>query len=200
MSTTSTAETVGNKALSAIPGVGPILGTIAGFVENIFGAAHAAAVQKQAQIINKSLPGFLQTVQAIMAAAENDDISEAQAVAALAQAQADYESATASIRKQSGTCIPGCSFNPDGSTSSSGNYCSTGGTCNAACGTRCSLVEPTVQHLTAILKAGGGSYTIPPFNPKDQTLGSTPAIQITYSAPSILRRIEHGILGFVEGL
>ncbi len=191
-STTATAESLGVKALSAIPVVGPILSQLAGTVIGIFGASHSAAVAQEASTLNTASPAFLSQCQAIMAAAENDQITSTQAITYLQQAQATYYSTVAGIIHGAHSCTPTCAYT--GGSSQPVHYCSTSGSCNAACAIACILIEPTVRALTAILKAGAGSYTTPP-TPNNGAIQGTPAVQFNYSAPSVLKKIETYIFG-----
>jgi hypothetical protein len=221
---TATSESLGNKALAAIPVVGPILSQIAGTIEGIFAGAHSAAVAKEASTLNNAMPAFIGQCQAIMEAAANDEITEANAISDLAQAQEAYESTVASIIQDNGTCFAGCSLTGgsdytwpnqaainayNGSSGPGGQLtlkkglatinetthcCNSGSTCNAACCLRCGVILPTVQGLTALLMAGKGSYTIPA-TATNGAIKGTSAVTITYEAPSVLKKIEISIFG-----
>lgn len=206
-SITPTIEKLSNTAIASIPVIGPIISSIAGVVEGFFGASHAAAVTKEAQVLNGAQPAFLQTVQAIMKAASSGAIAPAQAIAALQQAQANYYTAVASIIKKGGPCRPPslvsqptcngalncCIYTEDWAD------CASAGDCNASCAIACGMVEPTVTYLSTILAAGKGTFTIPA-SKQNGAIAGLPAITIQYTEPSVLTKIEIGILGFIDKL
>ena len=76
---TSTAESYGNKVLSAIPIVGPFLSSIAGSIEGLFGAHHAAAVQREGQVLNSTTPTFVGNCVQIFSELNAGTITEQQA-------------------------------------------------------------------------------------------------------------------------
>jgi hypothetical protein len=189
---TSTAESFGNKALSTIPVVGPILSSIAGAVEGIFGSSHAAAVTKEAQVLNSNFPLFLSNVESIMAGVSSGQITEAQGISNLQQALASYTSSVSSIIKKGGSCQSTEWVNAH--QSGNAGCCNISGTCNAACCLLCCVASPAVGNLIAAIQAGKGTVRIPS-TPNNGAIQGTPAITITYSAPSALKRIENLIFG-----
>src|SRR5208282_5883519 len=107
-STTQTVEGAGISALAAIPVVGSFLAPIASIVTNFLGAAHQAAVIKEASTINNALPVFVQTIQQIMQAANSGEFTPTQTLRYLQQAQSNYYSAVASIIKKGAPCAGNC--------------------------------------------------------------------------------------------
>lgn len=217
------AEGAGAKALAAIPVVGPILSQVANAVLGAFSSAHATAVKKEATVLNQALPTFILTCETIIEEMEKGRITEADALAALANAQTAYESAVSSIISDNGTCFAGClltggstytwpnqaainAFN--GSNGPGGQLtlkkglatimetthcCNSGTTCNAACCLRCGVVIPTVNALASMIANGSGTWVIPA-TATNGAIQGTSAVQITYKAPNVLTVIEGKIL------
>lgn len=176
-------------ANSVLPGSGAIISGI----ENLFGAAHAAAVAKEATTINNAIPAFLNQVSQTIAALNSGSLTPAQAINYLQQAQAIYYTTTSGIIKKAGTCTTG-NGGPPGTIAGQGtgqgdSYgCAvTADPCNAACCLGCNIVEPAVRNWTAIINAGGGSYTIPNVTQNGQIKGAA-SLTLTYS-PSIVSKI-----------
>jgi hypothetical protein len=200
----SQAEKSATAALSFIPVVGPALAGIAAVVEGIFASSHAAAVQKEAAVLNQATPNFVNTASNVMKLAGEGALTPSEALTALQQAETAYYSAVSSIIKKSSTCKPpnygaddhsgkDCTvFEP-----STWKDCDTGSSCNASCAIGCGMVEPTVTALTTIIKAGKGSFTIPA-SPSNGAINTTPAVSITYLAPNVLTTIESVIEGKVQ--
>ena len=188
----STAAGIGSSiALASSVGaaagpIGAAVGAAIGVVMGLITGHHTAAVQKEAVTLNGSQPQFLQTVQSIMASLNAGQISAAAAISALQSAQSAYYSSVASIIKKGGPCRPpSTTSDPKGTQFC--NYvtedwadCATAGPCNASCAIGCGLVEPTVQGLTAIIQAGGGTFQIPASQPNGSIQG-TPPITVTYN-------------------
>lgn len=178
----------------------PISSTIAGIAATVaafFGAHHAAAIAKEGQTLNAATPTFLQAVQEVMSALSQGAISESDAISYLHQSQADFETAVKPIIKDNGKCIPGCEVNGSSYLTSTGtktHCCSTGSSCNGPCCIRCGLVIPTVENLTAIIQAGGGSFTIPNTDSHGANK-ATPAIPIAYTRASVLTTVDREIAG-----
>lgn len=178
------------SAASKIPVVGAIAGPILGVftsIAGVFTQHHAQAVAVEGSTINSALPAFLQSVEQTMYNLNEGFISPATAVAQLKSAQVAYYASVASIIKKGGPCRP-----PTISTASkfsttncwiyTENWadCATAGDCNASCAIGCGLVEPTVQYLTQIINAGGGSFTIPA-SANNGAIQGTPEVSITYT-------------------
>lgn len=183
------------QATSSIPGVGALL-SVASSIANLFGAAHAAAVAKEASTLNAAIPSFVAQCQKVMTAAQAGAITEAQAIAYLQDAKTDYYTTVSTIIKQGGPCASQCTIGaesnagePTGWISTQPTCCNTSGTCNASCCLGCYLVTPAVAALSQILANGKGTYTIPSAQQNGQIAGS-PLVTITYQSPSVLTAIE----------
>jgi hypothetical protein len=178
--------------VSFIPVVGPILAPIIGQVVGLFTGHHAAAVQKEGQTLNQTTPGFLGAVQGIFQQLNAGQISPNQAIGALQAAQARYYSSVQSIIKKSGTCVTAANGLDAGKQDR--YHCSTSSDpCNAACCIGCNIIEPAVRNLTAIINAGGGSYTVPA-TPQNGAIAATPSFTVTYS-PSALGAVGSSTTG-----
>jgi hypothetical protein len=206
LSATSLSESIGVKAIAAIPIVGGILAPIASAITGIFAASHAQAVAKEASTLNNAVPVFKSTIQAIMAAANSGEITPAQAISYLTTAQANYYSAVASIIKKGGSCDGSCMIGTESSAGKPAGWvstepvcCNTSGTCNAACCLGCYMIEPTVTGLIQAIKNGSGSVAVPS-SQQNGAIAPTPAFVLTYSTPSILSRIEQTIFGELSKL
>lgn len=193
---TGAIESVGIKGLSAIPVAGPALAAVASSLISIFGAAHSAAVAKEASTINAALPTFVADVKAVMVAANEGAISESQALNYLGQAQSNYETTVSGIIKDNGECIEGC-YLTNGSNYMGTHCCNSGSSCNAACCLRCGIVVPTVENLSAIINNGSGSWTIPGSSNNGSIQGTAP-LAIAYSKPNPINFIEGAITGKVS--
>ena len=203
--TTAAAEGLGNQALSAIPVVGPILSQLASSIENIFGSAHAAAVQNEAAELNTANPTFMTNVQAIVAALNADQLSPSDALTLLQQQETQWYSAVSSIEKGRWTYVGSQYPEPtyaDSYANRSGPYGSSSAnpdshapsTCNASCVLGHYFVERTIVGLTKVINAGGGSVTVETF-PANGAIKGTPAFVLTYKVPSVLQKIEQTIFG-----
>jgi len=207
-----TGENLAVKAISSIPVVGQILGPILGSVLGFIGASHAAAVAKEGATLNAATPAFLNTCISTMAALNNGQISESQAISSLSEAQATYESAVAGIIKEDGGCRPpnfgstsvlGDGVSTPGKIGTNGQCmvyvdslwknCAHGSHCNASCAIDCGVVKSTVLALTALIQTGVGSYTIPA-TPNNGAIAGTPQITLSYQRPNILEVIDRDIL------
>jgi len=184
----SEATKAATTALNVVlPGVGTAVGTVVGMLT----AHHAAAMQTEATTINGAVPGFLASVQNIMAALNAGQTTPAAAISALQSAQATYYSIVNSIIKKSSPCATSCTsgsaqiyktgFPGGAGIPTSPNDCNSGSTCNAACAIGCYCIEPTVVGLTAIINAGGGSFQIPSTHGGDAIIGTTPSVTVTYN-------------------
>lgn len=176
-----------STANTALPGVGSAIAEI----ESIFSADHAAAVAKEAKTLNNATPTFLSEVSKVMSAAQSGQLTPAQAIQYLQQAQSIYYTTVSGIIKKGGPCVASCviggesnSGQPAGWVSTSPICCNNSGTCNASCCIGCYIVEPTVAQLTAILNAGEGTFTIPSSQQNGQ-ITATPVITITYRASAV---------------
>lgn len=193
-----------------------IAATVAGF----FGAAHLKAVAKEGQALNVATPTFISEVQQVMDALNQGAISEQQAIIYLQQSQSDFEAGVKGVIKDNGKCFHGCNVsgstytwqdqhgadlnnaNPVAGTKVANkatvgfktHCCNSGSVCNGPCCIRCGLVVPTVENLTMIIQAGGGSYTIPPSS-ANAANKATPPIPLSYMRPSIATTIDRSILG-----
>src|SRR5208282_5562810 len=85
-----TGESLGLKAVSLVPVVGPILASIANTVLSIFGSTHAAAVQKEAAAINQYLPVWINAIITTMQQLQAGQITEADAITDINTAAATY--------------------------------------------------------------------------------------------------------------
>jgi len=186
------ASQVASKALGQVPVVGGILSSIAG----LFGAAHTAALAKEASYLNAAVPNFVQQCQQVFQALNAGAISESDAIGYLQQAQQIYYTAVSGIIRKNHACDSTCGYQGgvNANAGSAVHCCDTeASTCNAACCLGCILVEPTVIHLTAIIAQHGGTYVIPS-TPQNGQIGNTPAVQITY-APSVIAQVTTATLG-----
>jgi hypothetical protein len=169
--------------VAMIPVVGPFLAPLVGMVANLFTSAHAAAVAKEGSTLNSATPVFIETVNQIMAALNAGQATPAAAISALQQTQTAYYSQVSSIIKKGGSCASNCVIGPPTpgrNVTTSPFCCNSSGTCNAACCIGCSIIEPTVTALTAIIQAGGGSYTINSTQTNGAIAG-TPQVTVTYN-------------------
>jgi hypothetical protein len=169
--------------VAMIPVVGPFLAPLIGQIANLFTGAHAAAMQKEGQTLNQSTPGFLGGIQAIFQQLNAGQMSPAQAIAALQGIQAAYYSSVSNIIKKGGTCTVAANGLDTGSIDSRGCPV-TSDPCNAACCLGCSIIEPAIRNLTAIVNAGGGNYTVPA-TPTNGAIAGTPSFNVSY-APGAL--------------
>lgn len=151
--------------------------TLGAEIAGVFTQAHQAAMKREGATLNAATPTFIKELQYTFDALNQGAISEGQALDYLRQAQADYELTTQGVRHDNGQCVPGCAY--DGRSYGATHCCSTGSSCNAACCIRCGLVVPAVENLSAIVKAGGGRYTIAPF-PTNGYIQGTPAVSFSY--------------------
>lgn len=180
-------------AANFIPVVGPAVSMAIAPIVSIFTASHAAAVQKEASTLNATTPSFTTNVALIFQQLNAGQITPTAAISALQSAQSQYYSQVASIIKKGGPCSSSCliggapantypqpSQSIGSGLSTSPNCCNSSGTCNAACCIGCSVIEPAVAGLIAIIQAGGGTYTVNPTT-QNGSIAATPALTVTYN-------------------
>lgn len=175
------------KALKVDPdptGISQGLLAIGSQISGIFTAHHADAMKKEAATINSALPTFLKEVQAAMIGLGQGAITEAQTLAYIQQAQTDYYTTVNAngVMKKSGTCTVAADGVGPGKLDHYG-CATTANPCNAACCLGCDVVEPGVRGLTKIIKAGGGTYTVPAGKGNGAIQG-TPSFTFNYQRPS----------------
>src|SRR5208282_261484 len=209
-----TGESLGLKAVSLVPVVGPLLASIANTVLSIFGSIHAEAVQKEASVINQYLPVWINAIITTMQQLQAGQITEADAITSIQTAAATYltnvrpiikiDKACASDAGQSGCTIGGQPSNafPQSLASigtalpTNPNCCNTS-QCNAACSILCSVVSPTTQGLIKIINAGGGTWVINGTR-QNGAIAPTPAVTIVYKKPSVLDQIDREVLAEIH--
>jgi hypothetical protein len=175
-----------------LPGVGTAVGAVVGMLT----ASHAAAMKKEASTMNTAVPSFGTNVALIFQQLNSGAYTPAQAISALQSAQVGYYSSVVSIIKKGGSCASSCQINGGAAgvypqppqtigsgLSTSPNCCNSSGTCNAACCIGCSVVEPAVSGLIAMIRAGGGTYTVNPMaaNPDNPGIGASGPVTVTYN-------------------
>lgn len=168
------------SAVSKIPVIGSIAGSILGTFTSIAGAFtahHTQAVAVEASTLNSAIPAFLQTVEQTMYELNEGQITPAQAIANLNNAQSVYYASVSGIIKKSGPCANPCTITANGAIP---RCCNTASTCNAACCNGCVVVEQSVINLTRIIKAGSGTYSISG-TPDNGAIQGTPGVTITYT-------------------
>ena len=172
-------------AIGAGAAAGPIgmaIGAAVGMIASLISGHHAGALQKEAGSLSQAMPAFLQQLEATMDALNSGQISASAAISALQGAQSSYYAAVSGIIKKSGSCRTAANGLDPGATDKYG--CSTtSDPCNAACCIGCNIVEPAVRNLTAIIQAGGGSYTTVPLsvNKDNPAIGTAPAVTFSYN-------------------
>jgi hypothetical protein len=175
-----------------LPGVGTAVGAVVGMLT----AHHAAAMQTEATTMNTAVPSFGQNIALIFQQLNAGSMTPTQAISALQALQTQYYASVAGIIKKSGPCASSCMVNgvPGGvypqapqsigsGLSTSPNCCHSGGTCNAACCIGCTVIEGSISALIAMIRAGGGTYTVNPMaaNPDNPSIQASPAVTVTYN-------------------
>jgi len=142
-------------------GAGPVGWVVAGVatlvqvIAMIFGA-HAAAVAREANTLNAAVPVFVQGLQAVFAAANAGQISQAQALSFVDQAVALYYQQVGAIIKKSGPCnVPSNCVWPGGALVGNTNL----DPCNGPCSVGCGFIEPAACMARTLLNAGTGTGT-----------------------------------------
>lgn len=191
----ATGMTDAAEAIQFIPVIGQIGGAILAIgakIASVFGADHAKAIAKEANTLNASTPSFLNACIGVMNQLSAGEIDSSAAILGLQAAQSSYYSSVAGIIKKGGTCTSSVN-GLDAGTKDKYNCAISRDPCNAACCLGCDNIEPVVRHLTAIINAGGGTYTIPATTANGK-IAATPAYTVTYTAPSALTMIDRKLL------
>lgn len=199
VSAASTGAAIGGSALltsigigSAAGPIGAAIGAAIGLVASLITGHHAAAEATEAQTLGSATPGFIATVQLIFQNLNSGAMTPTAAISALQSAQTNYYSSVSSIIKKGGACATTCMVNgvnalvfPQNPAAmgaglkTSPNCCNASSTCNAACCIGCTIIEPSVNGLIAMIRAGGGTWTIAPTTANGEIAG-TPAVTLTY--------------------
>lgn len=204
---TQQGEQAAATAAMFIPVVGPAISAAIKIVGGDLAQHHAAAVAKEAVTVNGAAPQFIETVQGIMAALNAGQLTPASAISALQSAQTTYYSAVSGIIKKGGACktpyipVAGTPGPPNQCPVTLPNYwrdCAASGSCNASCAIGCGMVEPTVSFLIQIIRAGGGTFTIPA-TPVNGSIQGTPAVIVSYDGSQGTGGVGAGLQSVLGG-
>jgi len=204
---TQEGEQAAATAANFIPIVGPAVSAAIKVVGSALAQHHAAAVGKEASTLNGAAPQFIATVQDIIDALNAGQLTPASAISALQTAQTTYYSAVSGIIKKGGACktpylpVQGEAGPPDQCPITLPNYwrdCASGGSCNAACAIACGMVEPTVSFLIRMIRAGGGTFTIPA-TPVNGSIQGTPAVVVSYDGSQGTGGVSAGLQSALGG-
>lgn len=201
-------QVASNTANAILPGSGAIIGDL----ENLFGAAHQAALAKEASTINAALPTWLNEVQQTFAALNSGAITEAQATAYINQAQNDYFTTVSGELNQNhgGPSTVNCSTSLKANGNEAYVYpqnqavvnchapcstdpnCGMSGACNAACCIYCTAIVPNSWGLLQVIGHHGGQWTIGATTANGAIKG-TPAVTIVYAPKTAVSAVASAI-------
>ncbi len=152
--------------------------SVFGLIAGIFGS-HAAAVAREANDLNSAVPAFVQGIQAIMAAANQGQITAGQASSLVDQAVQTYYQQVGPIMKKGGSCpiSSDCQGSP-GSKPGGVNF----SPCNGPCSVGCNYVEIYACIAKQVLAKGGtrGGGSLP----AHAGFNGAPQFWLSYNPPA----------------